>query len=447
MLRRGTTDGCHARAVLFCGTLSVLCALLGCGGRSDVEVVSPRRGRIQESFTEPGRTRLARTWLITVPIDGRIGRIDLEPGDEVTTGQELAEYDLVPFQEAVAEARGAVDEIKSRIAVKDDDALENTALIETKELVKAAQEALRAADEQVKAEEARYERASKELTRMEALATEGAVTEQALDDARLEAEMTLIELRRQQFYRAALKAMVTIVDLGPRYVEQFLDLERLQKETLVHQLAQARSRLVRAEHELGLATIRSPIDGVVLERMEQGERTLAAGHPLLLLGNLKELEVLVEVLTQDAQRLAIGGQVFLQSALGRAAMRARVKRIEPAGFTKLSSLGVEQQRVRVIVGFESDPEGLGVGYQLQARFVTGEKSDALTVPRFSVLQAPDRSFYVLTVVDGRLRKAPVRIGLRSDLELEVLDGLSQDDSLVARPDTSMVEGMRVNTTR
>ncbi|GAH76958.1 unnamed protein product, partial [marine sediment metagenome] len=174
-------------------------------------------------------------------------------------------------------------------------------------------------------------------------------------------------------------------------VEEYLDLEQLQRETVVHQLAQARSRLVRAEHELGLASIRSPLDGVVLKRYEQGDRSLAAGQGLLLLGSLDELEVVVDVLTQDALRLQVGGEVLLESALGRTEIAGEVKRIEPAGFTKLSSLGVEQQRVNVIVDFQGKPGNLGVGYRLQARFITGAKEDALTVPRFSVLQALDRS--------------------------------------------------------
>lgn len=423
----------------------LLLACIGCNRRTEVETASPHKGEIQESFTEPGQTRLAKTWLITMPVSGRIGRIDLEPGDEVRAGQVLVEFDLVPFVEAVAEAKGTVAEIESRIAVKDSNALEATILLETKELTKAAQEVLRASDEQVKAEQARSERASKERARVEALAVDEVVTEAALDDARLAAETALIELKRQQFYRAATDIMLTIVRLGPRYVEEYLDLEQLQRETVVHQLAQARSRLVRAEHELGLASIRSPIDGVVLERYEQGDRTLAAGQGLLLLGNLDELEVVVDVLTQDALRLKVGGVVLLESALGRTEIAGEVKRIEPAGFTKLSSLGVEQQRVNVIVGFHDRPGKLGVGYRLQARFITGAKEDALTVPRFSVLQALDRSFYVLKVMDGRLRRAPVRIGLRSDLELEVTEGLTTGDLIVARPDTTMRDGMKVKS--
>jgi len=102
-----------------CSVVFVFLACGGCSRRSDVGTVSPRRGELQESFTEPGRTRLARTWLVTMPVDGRIGRIDLEPGDEVRVGQALVEFDLVPFVEAVAEARGTVAEIQSRIAVKD----------------------------------------------------------------------------------------------------------------------------------------------------------------------------------------------------------------------------------------------------------------------------------------------------------------------------------------
>jgi multidrug efflux pump subunit AcrA (membrane-fusion protein) len=88
-------------------------------------------------------------------------------------------------------------------------------------------------------------------------------------------------------------------------------------------------------------------------------------------------------------------------------------------------------------------KALGVGYRLQARFFTGSKADALIVPRFSVMQAPDRSFYVFKVVDGRLEKQPVTIGLRSDLDLEVVKGLSEHDLIVAQPDAAMKEGMNV----
>jgi HlyD family secretion protein len=427
------------RAAVALGAL----ALCGCGAPKEVEVAAPRIGAIRESFSEPARTRLARTHRIAMPVAGRIGRIDLEPGDAVQAGQTLAEFDLTPFEQAVAEARAAVGQFEAQVAVKDDNRLENTALIEANAVIEAGADSLRAADQQVDAETARSDRASKELTRNEKLADEKTIAQTELDDARLLAETSLIELRKQQFYRSALNAMYVAMNLGPRYIEEWLGRKKLERVGLVEQLAQARARLALAEHNSSLAHLQSPIDGVVLERYEQGDSPLPAGQSLLLLGNLDELEVIVDVLTQDALRLSPGSEVQLQPATRFQAFPGQVKRIEPAGFTKLSSLGVEQQRVNVIVSLDERPEGLGVGYRLQAQFFTGSNAEALIVPRFSVLQAPDQSFYVFTVRDGKLKRRPVRLGLRSDLELEIVEGLKAEETIVASPEATMHEEMKV----
>jgi len=429
-----------AHAIL---ALAMLVACLGCAQAAEVELAAPRRGEIQESFTEPARTRLAKTYPVTMPVDGRIARIDLEPGDTVTKGATLVEIDLVPFQQAVAEAEAAVKELEAEIAVKRDNRLEEIAAEDANAAVQAAKEALSASDEEVAAQKARQERAAKDLTRKQELFDRKVIAEDQLDDAKLDAETSLIELRKQEFYRAALKAMVVAVNLYPRAVKQWIAKKGLEGSVLDHKLAQTKARLALARHRLQLARIVSPIDGIVLERHEQGDRPLLAGQPLLLLGNLGDLEVEADVLTQDALRLAKGSPVTLEPASGIAAIAGKVTRIEPAGFTKLSSLGVEQQRVKVIVELVGDHGALKVGYRVQARFLTGSKADALVVPRFSVLQAPDRSFYVFKAADGKLVRQNVTIGLRSDLELEVTEGLAATDRIVARPDATMKDGMKV----
>jgi len=419
----------------------------GCGRAPKVEVIRPRRGAIRESFTEPARTRLAKTWRVALPVAGRIGRIDLDPGDAVKRGQVLAEYDLLPLREAVAEAEAAVAELDAEIAVKDDDRLEQTVRVETLATIEAANEALKAADAQVAAERTRADHARRNLERLRKLPLGAGITEGELDAAQVAADTALIEAKKQVFYRAALKAMITAVNLGPGFVDKYLLRKRLERKTLLHRRRQAEARLARARHELSLAVVRSPINGVVLERYEQGDRVLPAGTPLLLLGDLSMLEVVADVLTQDALRLRPGAEVSLEPASGRPPIAGRVKRIEPAGFTKLSSLGVEQQRVRVLVSIEGDRGGLGVGYRVQARFFTGANPDAIIVPRFSVLQGPDRSFYVFKVVDGALVKQPVKVGLRGDLELEIVEGLSPEDLIVAKPDATLEPGMRVRPQR
>ena len=421
----------------------ILFLLAGCGAGIEVDVARPRVGEIEESFSEPAKTRIEETYRVVMPVDGRIGRIGLEPGDRVEKGRVLADFDCLPLEQEVAEARKVIEEIEADIRVNEDNRLENTALIETHATIEAASEALNAFDASVEAEKARADRALRELARVENLAQRGAVEETRLEDVQLDAETAVIELRREQFNRAALKAVIAAVHLGPRFVEDWLGRKTLQREGLLHRLAQARHRLAKAEHSLGLAEVTSPIDGVVLERFDRGGRPVGAGEPLLLIGDLRYLEVVAEVLTQDALLIAEGAKVVLESARGREPFGGTVKRIEPSAFTKLSSLGVEQQRVNAIVSFDSVPEGLGAGFRLHARFLVASKSDALVVPRFSVMQAPDETYYVLKVVDGRLEKRIVEIGLRGDLELEIARGLVEEDVLVAHPEASMTEGTAV----
>jgi HlyD family secretion protein len=414
-----------------------------CGGGIETECIRPHRGEIRESFMEPAKTRLANTYPITMPIHGRIGRIELEPGDEVKAGQELVVFDRLPFEQEWEEAKAAVAELEAQIDVQDYNQLEETVRVETEALVDSTSETVKASKAQAEAEQVRSDHAAKEFKRIQALAMDKSVSLSQLDKAQMEAETALIELRKQEFSYASMNAILTAIKLGPRFVEEYLNRKQLQRHVLVHQLVQAKARLVKAEHDLNLASIRSPIDGVVLERRLQGDSLVNAGEQLLLLGNRNELEAIADVLTQDAMRLTPGSEVAMEPAVGFKPLAGKVKRIEPAGFTKLSSLGVEQQRVNVIVELTERPDNLGVGYQLQARFLTGAKNDALIVPRSCVMQSLDQSYYVWKVNDGSLQRQTVTIGLRSDLELEIANGLAEEDAVVLHPDVKMQAGMKI----
>ncbi len=429
-------------AALFAFIVAPFLFLAGCGG-DPIKVVNPTHGEIRESFTEPAKTRLQKKYPITVPVAGRIQRIDLEPDDEVKKGSVLVRYEMLPFVEAVKEAKAKVAELKASLVVQDDDRLEQTALVEAKSAIDAANEALKASKEQVAAEKARWIRADKELKRMTALLSGQAIPQSKMDDVNLAAETSLIEWKQQQFYLTAMKAIVLAVNLGPLYVNRYLGRKRLEREVIVEQLAQAKARLAVAEHDLKLTDVRSPIAGLVLEKYDEGDSTLPAGKKLLLIGNLADLEVVADVLTQDAMKISPGSRVLLHPSIGTKPLPAKVKRIDPAGFTKHSSLGVEQQRVNVIVALNGNHGGLKVGYRVQARFFVGSKSNALIVSRFSVMQSPDGSFYVLKVEDGKIKKQRVKIGLKNDLQLEVVGGLTDKDMIVAKPDTTMEEGMKV----
>jgi HlyD family secretion protein len=241
-----------------------------------------------------------------------------------------------------------------------------------------------------------------------------------------------------------MRAMMIAVQTGPRFVMDWLNRESLQRAEAVSRLEQAQARLALAEHRLELAEVRSPINGIVLERMERGGQALPAGHLVMLVGDLAEMEVIADVLTQDALKLSEGSPVELTLASEPKALQGRVQRVEPQAFTKLSSLGVEQQRVNAIVTLEERPENLGVGYRVQARFLTGTSENALIVPRFSVLQDEEGTYYVFRVIDGKLSRTAVKLGLTSDLEMEVTEGLGEGDTIVRAPEATMKDGQAVS---
>ncbi|RDH85199.1 MAG: RND transporter [endosymbiont of Seepiophila jonesi] len=425
------------------GSFVTFCLLLlsGCGHQLEVVAVTPVRGGISSVFTEPAQTRLARTYRVTMPVDGRIGHVDLLPGDRVEAGQPLAMIDRFPFEQRVEEAQAAVSEMEQQLRINAYDEIEKTLAIEMTATVEATRDALRAADAQVDAEKVRVAWAEKVRERNTQLAKEGSVSQQDLENAVLAAQTAQISLKQEEFIQAALNTLFTAIKLGPKYVEQWLGRKRLEREVSLQQLAQARTRLARAEYQLDLAQLRAPVSGVVLHRYSEGEGSLPAGQLLLEIGNPADLEVVSDVLTRDAMRLSVGTSVGLTA--GDMRLQGIVKRIEPAGFTKRSSLGVEQQRVNVVVALSEHPDKIGVGYRLQARFHTGSSQNTLILPRFSVLQAADGSHYVFLIEGNRLKRRVVKLGLRNDRQLEIVDGLSEGERVVSVPDAEMKDGQSV----
>lgn len=418
-------------------------ALLGPGG-AEIEVVKPKRGEIRESFREPGQTRLENTWTIAAQVPGRIGRIVLEPGDRVTAGQALAEYDRVPLTAAVEEAEARVGRLEAQLDLLEDSSVELADLAAAEARVRSSIERIESFKAQIEAAKARVVRTRKDLERSRDLVEAGALDPQTLD-AQEQAAIEAGESLKQA--RADLEAQSSVVEserANANRIEKTIGRKALERRQILAQLEEAEAQLETARHNLDLARIVAPVDGVVLERYDRGEKPVAQGTPLLLLGNPKEIEVITDVLTEDALKLEIGDEVALEELSGETLVKGTVKRIEPQGFTKLSSLGVEQQRVNVIVSVQDPPEDLGVGYRLHTRFFTGTRQGVLTVPRYTVLQAPDQSFYVFVVEDGEIVKQPIKQGLKSDLMIEIVEGLGEDSLVVASPDSTLEEGAPVS---
>jgi len=281
------------------------------------------------------------------------------------------------------------------------------------------------------ASQSKYDFAEKEFGRIEELFRRGASSE----SQRNQAEMTMIESRVDLRKNQLTTSMYTI---GRRIME-------LMRETE----ATKQAKLERDRRRMEITT---PVAGVVLSRDVSNEQVLQAGTVLLEIGDLSQLEVEVDVLTQDALAVAVGDPVEIEAAsLGTQAVKGRVTRIFPQGFTKVSSLGVEQQRVRVVVGFEEGEierlEGenrrVGVDYHVRVRIYTDQKDQTTIAPRGAFFRGSSGDWQVFAIRQGQARVVPVELGIRNDYEVEVLKGLEPGERVILAPDSSLTDGQSV----
>jgi HlyD family secretion protein len=216
-----------------------------------------------------------------------------------------------------------------------------------------------------------------------------------------------------------------------------------------HQRDMARARLAAVSAGAGASgqaiTILSPVDGVVLRRMRESASVVPAGEPLLELGDPGRLEIVADFLSTDAARIRPGSEVLIERWGGEGVLRGRVRRVEPAGFTKVSALGVEEQRVNVVIDLVEGQEAsrrLGHAYRVEVAVVVWEAADVLKVPTSSLFRRGER-WAVFVAEAGRARLRAIEVGQRNGLAAEVLSGLSAGERVIIHPGDSLADGGRV----
>lgn len=421
------------------------------GGGVPVEVVSCKRGPIQEYVDEEGKTRLAETYLITMPYDGRIEPIELVEGTKISKGQPVARIVPLDIELNKATALAAVNRLKAAIRENDDITVESTGLKQSLSMVESIDRMVEAAGTRVKAGQAKLDYAEKNLARAQKLTEKNAASQDTLDQAQVAQVESGVEYQQDLLVLRAAEAMRAATTLLPTAVRQYIQRKTLAHDVLEHELAQAEVRMREAEKNERLGTMASPVDGVVLERPITNERRVAAGTVLLRIGRWEDLEIEADVLSQDVVRVKPQQKVEVHGpAIGEHSAQAEVTRIFPAGFTKVSSLGVEQQRVKVIMKFTDDDlrrlreqNDLGVDYRVRVRVFTAEASGSIVVPRSALFRGNKNDWRVFTVRDGKAHLQAVKVGLGNDEQVEITGGLEENDQVILAPETNLIEGQAV----
>lgn len=363
-----------------------------------VEAVKVKRAPLKVTIEEEGRTRVIDRYIISAPVDGVTCRVELNVGDPVEQGEVL--LGITPLESAVLDPRSRA-RAKAQVA--------------------AAESALQAAQAKARTAAAEQELAAAELRRLERLLDKGLVSRDTYDKAVAQAKTTASAKRSADFS----------VDVA-RY-----------------ELAAARTAL---EYSAGdddepaeRVPIRSPITGKILKVYHECKGPVRTGEPLLEVGDPSRLEVEVDVLSIDAVKIKPGMNVLFDRWGGERPLEGIVRTVEPVGFTKVSALGVEEQRVLVISDFTSPKEQwqrLGDGYRVEGQFILWDKQDVLQVPASSVFRYNDG--WALFVIDGGYAaRREVRIGQRTGLVAQILEGVKEGELVVNHPSDDIEDGSRI----
>ena len=361
-----------------------------------VDLAPVERGPLQVTVDDEGETRVRDRYVVSAPVAGRLQRVELEPGDPVEHGGVVAR--LLPAPPALLDSR-------------------------TQAEAKASVEAARAALGRTRAERERAEagrdRARSDLERARSLAASGIVSRETLD----------------------------MRDTDARAAEEALRAAEFAVGTAEQELERARAVLLQSTGGTGGRAIelRSPVDGVVLKRLRWSEAVVPTGEPLLELGDPRRLEIVSDLLSADAVKVRPGQTVLIEQWGGEGTLQGRLRRVEPSGFMKISALGVEEQRVNVIVDFEDPAEAwtaLGDAYRVEIRVVVYEAADVLKVPTSSLFRRGGE-WAAFAVADGRARLRTVQVGRRNGLEAEIASGLAAGELVVVHPSDTLGDGRRV----
>jgi HlyD family secretion protein len=362
-----------------------------------VETAAVTQGRYEQAIEEDGRTRIRDRYTVSAPVAARVLRIRLREGDRVAAGDPVAV--LLPAMSAMVDERSAREaSARHRAAVAN-----------------VARAAARIARTQVAAQEAQLE-----LHRTEKLAWEGFLAPARLDSARL----ALAGARRE------------------------VDVARAERETAEHEQAEAAAALLPATASIQAGrplVVTAPVDGVVLRVAQASEATVLAGAALIDLGDPARMEVVADLLTTDAVQAQPGRRAVIER-WGGPPVEGRVRRVEPAAFTKVSALGIEEQRVRVIVDLEPPPQGwqaMGDGFRVTLRVITHSVEAAVLAPVGALFPIGDGGMGVFRVAEGRARLQPVEVGGRNGSEAWIRTGLQAGQPVIVYPPPAVADGVRV----
>lgn len=431
-------------AVVVAGALGVaVFASVAARRTAKAELVSPERGDLTTWVEETGKVRLDRERTVTAVVAGLLGPVLVEEGDTVTGGQVLAAVEDLRFREGLEQARASIRELEARIEGLDAQVPKEAERKGAALAVDRAAKTLEMEERSTGVLETERAQFRREIARLASL-SEGGLS----PAAELERLKAREDACAQSLATRAAAEEIAALNLDVAREEQKAlearrgDVEHLRK-VFAAGIERIRSEMKILEDEKARTVLRAPFAGVVLERMTRGDVVVQPGAPVVRIGDPATLQVEVDLLSDDLPAVAPGRRAVVSGkAIGEIALEGRVAKIHPEAFTKISSLGIEQQRVRVEIRLEALDLALKPGVAVDVKIEARTAAGALLVPETSVFTRSGAPF-VFAVRGGTLALVPVKEGLSDDRVVQILEGLEESDRIVRNPRNDMEEGMKV----
>lgn len=434
------------KRILWGGAAVLVMVLVGLSLRPQpvlVDIGKPERRTVREYIAEEAKTRLRDEYTVDMPVSGTLKRIQWEVGDVVDKDAVLAEIDAFDLEQRVKGLEFMIQQAAAQIGGVESGKPKSEDLDSASVRANAARDSLRIAEKELQIANIDFEEAKKDYERTQRLSEQGVASQTMLDDAERAYKALKEQVERGQLAVASARKNVEILDMASSRVADSVDDNEYLREVYQAEIRRLEAELAVAKSDLEKTVIRAPVCGPVLEKYIENTRVLMAGTPILKLGDLTTMEIESDVLSEEVVTVEPGDTVeLIGKALGDRELTGTVDRIYPSAFQKISSLGIEQQRVKTIIAFDNSEVNLRAGTRLDVRIIVDQSDDTIAVPERSVFKRDD-AWHVFVVEGGRAALRKVTLGLKNDTWAEIVDGLAVEEEIILEPKNDLEAGSRV----
>ena len=409
-----------------------------------VAVTEASLRHVSEYVAEDAKTRLHDEYTIDMPVSGTVERIALDVGVEVKAGEVLARVDQYSLERQIEATEALIEQARARITGVDVSKPKEQQLKSAEVRVGESRDAAAIARRELEAAQINLTTAEQNYNRISALYEQGIASEADYDEAGRKYRTLKQDLERLKLAERVAEKNLELTQLSQHELVDSVDDNEYMREVYMAEIQRLESELRILRDDLKKTEIKAPVDSVLLEKYIEDSRVLQAGTPLMRLGDMTTIEIESDILSEEVTSISVGDPVEISGkALGNRTLLGEVTRIYPSGFKKISALGIEQQRVKILAGFDNSNVHLRPGTSVDIRVITERHDNVVAVPERATFKY-DGGWAVFKVNSGKAKLVPVTLGLKNDEWAEILDGVKPGDIIITERKNELEDGVRID---